>query len=332
MSENSKNIDYVGLAIKYLSGEAEEHERHLLERWMERDESNRKVFESYKKTWDKVEIANDFTTESINKEWEKLEQEIGIIDEKGTGGKIGWLSKGFVRIAASLVFFLAAIAVVYFYLPEIRSHKVASEDASASVELEDGSAVTLNAFSTLKYSPKYGKEERRVSLNGEAFFEVERDEETPFIIEVFDAQVKVLGTSFNISAYEDSTFIQVVVRSGIVEFSTADTALVLHAGDKGVYNTADQTIQLMSNDDVNYLAWKTRTLIFDNLELREIVNIVNKVYRANIRIGDEGIGGCTLSTTFEGQSLEAILEVIESTLDIDSEKQNGEILLKGEGC
>jgi ferric-dicitrate binding protein FerR (iron transport regulator) len=332
MSKEDKNSDHLELIVKYITGEAESFEREKVESWIAEKEENHELLKSYQRVWDKVDVADPFTKDRVQKEWEQLKKEMALSDESIALRTITSKTSRLLRIAAVIVFFIVTIGIAYLYLPRTGGQEIVSAETSTPVEFKDGSEVILNAFSSLEYSKNYGKEERRVHLSGEAFFDIERDEEKPFIIEVFETEVEVLGTSFNIRAYEETGSIQVVVQSGIVKFSTPDTSVVLQAGDRGVYAMDDKMIIKSVNEDVNYLSWKTRKLVFDNMELKDIVEVINKVYHSDIQIGNSELSNCTLSTIFENQSLEGVLEIITSTLDLEFEKAGDQYILKGDGC
>ena len=169
-----------------------------------------------------------------------------------------------------------------------------------------------------------------VSLEGEAFFQVERDVNRPFIIKADGIEVKVLGTSFNIKAYEDTDEIEVTVSSGQVALTKpgdVPESVILKPGNKGVFNRSDHTLAISRDIDRNYLAWKTRSFVFEDQSLVEVVQILNKVYNSSIHVSSDSLKEARITTSFNDQTLDAILNVLSATLDFEVEDDNGKIIL-----
>ena len=166
------------------------------------------------------------------------------------------------------------------------------------------------------------------------FFDVQRDESKPFIISTEYASVEVLGTSFNVSAYEEDREIVVVVTTGKVKVTAVKKGdnVTLEKGDRGVVLKNSGTIEGILNQDVNYLSWKTKQITFEDLTLDEAVKLLEKVYQTNIELSNEALGNCTITADFNNQSIEEVLTVISASLGIEyTETQDG-FELKGDGC
>ena len=142
----------------------------------------------------------------------------------------------------------------------------ADKGDKATVELPDGTNVVLNSASQLSYLNNFGEKVRRVQLNGEAYFKVAPDEKHAFIVQVGDLEVKVLGTTFNVSAYEDAKDITVVLLEGKVGIYTQETSRMMKPGDKIEYNktthqlVATQVIILNGRKEISISRknrWKT---------------------------------------------------------------------------
>ena len=112
----------------------------------------------------------------------------------------------------------------------------AAKGDKATIELPDGTNVVLNSASQLSYLNNFGEKVRRVQLNGEAYFKVAHDEKHAFIVQIGDLEVKVLGTSFNISAYKDDKEITVVLLEGKVGVYAQERSHIMKPGDKIEYN------------------------------------------------------------------------------------------------
>lgn len=253
--------------------------------------------------------------------------------------QISWFNQPAMKVAALVVFALL-LASVGFYMgnhswENLRTAGVIVDDYGISrIELADGSVVTLNRDSKINYPEKFSASAREVEIEGEAFFEVQPDPARPFVIHAGEATIKVLGTSFNVSAYPQNNEIEVVVTSGKVQVSKTKAAtnqqndLILDPGDKGVFATESNELRKIRNDNPNYLAWKTRDLIFDKTSLKEVLEQLNKVYRAQVRTADPELDQLLLTAHFENRPLDFILEVIALTHHLEVTNENGQYVLK----
>lgn len=203
-----------------------------------------------------------------------------------------------------------------------------------SVTLPDGSLVSLNSNTHLSYPKKFGNKTREVTIEGEAFFEVKPNKEKPFIIHAGTAQVKVLGTSFNVRAYPGAREMEVIVRTGKVQVLTQKTAtkqnaeLILTPGDKGTLVHQSHALVKSTNENPNYIAWKTHELVFRATSLNEVIDNLENVYKVNIQLQDPQLGGQLLTAHFNNYSLDFILKVIETTFGLQTSQVDGKYILK----
>jgi len=340
MSDNTDHIDNIDLITKVLAGEANVEEVQLLENWKVADPSNRNLFEEYKRSWESVDNVKELAQIDIDTEWSKLESAIGgsVQDEKVIPISRTQKPSGIARIlkiAAIWLILLLPAGGVYYYFNEMNVERFVAEANSTEGVLPDGSQITLNNNSMLVYEKDYGIENRKVTLEGEAYFNVEPDITKPFIIDAGPVLIEVLGTSFYVNANENSKDIEVIVESGEVNVfkkSNISEKLILEAGSKGIFSKESETLTKTANDDENYLSWKTKKLVFRNKKLNAIVKKLNMVYHSNIVIESKEIKNCRVSGTFDHQTLRQILNVLKATLDIEVNNDGSSIILKGEGC
>jgi len=324
------------LMVRVLSGEATPAEKEKLQLWIDENPDNSQAFDSYKKTWESMEKVRGLTTDDIDSEWNKLESRIDTIDihhHMPVGEQKGIFT--LYRVAAAILFFMIAAFAVYYYLNKTGEQEWVAENISRIVELPDGTKVTLNNHSTLTFGRGFNEKLRNVYLTGEAFFEVVRDEQKPFVIQTDDVKIEVLGTSFNVHAYEANEKVEVVVNTGkVAVYKRGDKKekIILHRGEKGIYVKPSESLTTIVNRDVNYLAWKTKKLVFEDMPLDEVVKTLNKVYQSRIVIKDARMMECPITSTFENQSLDVIMEVLKATLNFETIEKEGNIEISGEGC
>ena len=150
----------------------------------------------------------------------------------------------------------------------------------------DGSDITINKSSTLTYPEKFDQAERRVKLEGEAFFEIERDEAHPFIIELpHENYVRVLGTSFNINTTDDNATTTVYVETGKVEFGTIVDTLILLPGEKAIMDnaTGEAYKEVDEINEVTTSYWINEEIRFDSDELGDVARILSEIYEIDIK-------------------------------------------------
>jgi len=271
--------------------------------------------------------------------WGKVESRIH--DRISSGNTIirKLISNPLYRVAAAIL--VAAVLLVsgyeVFYNP---SETVAVLELTATDQvlntfaLPDGTLVTLNNDTKVFYPKKFGRKTREITIEGEAFFEVKPNKNKPFIIHAGKAQIKVLGTSFSVSAYPETKLVEIIVQTGKVQVMNQMTEalqtdeLILTPGDKGTLVYASKTLQKTINHDPNFLAWKTRNLIFKATSLREVIGNLEKVYKVNIRLADPKLNDLLLTAQFNNYPLDFILKVIETTFKIEVQEINGQYFLK----
>lgn len=190
-------------------------------------------------------------------------------------------------------------------------HVVTAPGQMREVTLPDGTEVTLNVASSLKYNARYGKEAREVWLDGEAFFDVESDAECPFSIHSGMLDVNVTGTSFNVCAYPDDTRTSVTVKSGKVgvAYGDDDIRMNLHPDEEIVINTDDSSVSRNTVTAKDAMAWMKGSLVFRQNTLPEAIRILRRYYPCDIELRDS-TSRVRLSGTHDNKSLESVLESI----------------------
>ncbi|PLX22910.1 MAG: hypothetical protein C0597_01670 [Marinilabiliales bacterium] len=244
---------------------------------------------------------------------------------------IDFKKNNLIRLAAMLIVLLGISVLLKTIVFDSKQLIIAGNDININepFKLADGSIVYLNRNSEISFSKDFGKDNRNLSLKGEAFFEVKRNEELPFRITTLESTVEVLGTSFNIYS-DESEEVKVSVVSGLVAFSISkqDETLMLKAGEQGIYS-ADQTgVRKEKLKDNNFLAWKTGVLKFEETPLQEAIQLIQKYYLREIVFEGEHANFPNLTTTFDNQPLEAVLDELNLLFNTKHEIINDTIIFK----
>ena len=210
----------------------------------------------------------------------------------------------------------------------------------ASYILPDGSRVSLNAGSSITFPEKFDNETRAVVLEGEAFFDIVKNVEQPFIVASAGIKTEVLGTSFNIRAYQGEN-IEVTVATGKVQVGSLDKLssqdngkVLLTANEQAVYNHANGSITQTSVDIRKYLAWHSKELILENTSVKDAILMLEKRFDQKHILSDRKVGNCVIrKARYEKESLETILKGLQSFLDFEYEFNGyNQWIITGQGC
>ena len=150
------------------------------------------------------------------------------------------------------------------------------------VVLPDGTKVWLNSASSLKYPSEFIGNERRVSLTGEAYFEVAKNKEKPFFVSVNNVEVKVLGTHFNIAAYMDDNDVTTTLLEGSVQIKKSNNLSVISPGQQAIVNNNTEAIKVRQADIGKVMAWKNGYFIFYDEDLISIMKKVSRWYDVEV--------------------------------------------------
>jgi transmembrane sensor len=337
LSDN-KNIITDELLAKYFAGNATELETILIESWRQESLENQKYFDGIKLIWEK---SSDQTQNSfdVNLAWNKVK---GRVDSSFGSAKIIELTdknRNFnlvMKIAASVVV-LIGISLAYYTItkqPEteqISEIKIFTTTNTLSDTLPDGTIVFLNKNSMISYNSDFGKTNRTILLNGEAYFEVEHKRENNFTVKANDVIVRDIGTIFNIKTMGTDTT-EVIVSEGSVMMKTPLDSILVIKGNKVKYNRLQKKIIRETNTDINFDAYRSKTIIFDRTEMYKVIEILNEIYNTKIEIENENLKSCKLTVTFKNESIDSILGIIEATFSIKSTKSETGFKLSGNGC
>ncbi len=338
MSQKDSHIDFDKLVSRYLSGELLPGEEKAFLEELKRNPSRKSQVEEYRKIWDSVGSVAEAKSYDMDVEWSRVQPRLpgfGTETAKVPSGKSRTLLYYSYRVAAVLLLGLV-LSFSWFYVSRMAGmERVVARDEAVEVMLEDGTQLIVNRNSVVRYRRKFLAGERRVFLSGEAWFDVARDTSRSFVIEAGEALVEVLGTSFNVNAYKESPLVEITVESGLVALSSKDDQddlIVMKAGSGGTYHKFQKELTLLASSNPNNVSWKTRDLYFDGSSLDEVVTLLNRVYGARLLIADPSLESCEITVNFKDQSLEAILRVLEMTLDLEITSSGNEIRLNGKGC
>ncbi len=331
MNYSVEHID--DLIGKYLAGEAATEEILFVEAWANENEENRKHLQQCKLIFDKSFEAKGLQEFDTDAAWIKMksrlqngERTISFQPQKSSTPLV-W------RVAASIIVILGIGFFAYQMINGSRnkSMEVVSQKETKSDTLPDGSGVFLNKKTELAYTFDKKEKSHVVKLKGEAYFNIQHEDDKKFIIDAAGVFIRDIGTSFNVKAYPEDNTVEVVVEEGKIMFYTdTDSGIYLSAKGKGIYNKTTKTFTIEQPEE-NVLAYKTKFFSFSNTDLRTAVDALNNVYDKKIVLG-ENLSNCRLTVSFNQEDIDEIAAVMAETLGLTLTNSATEIRLEGQGC
>lgn len=322
------------LITAYIAGELNPSTAKQVESWIAKNEENNKFYSTILSTWELTAKIKP-TPVVVNKEvaWEQVKTKLNTNDQKvieiprSSNRKLYW------SIAAMVVALVGIFSIIQIFNSSPINQTTFAKNEVLSVGLEDGSAVTLNKNSVLSNPATFSENERRVALTGEAFFEIARDEEKPFIIDLpSETFVKVLGTSFNIKANQGDSVTTVFVKTGKVEFGTSSNSIILLPGEQGEYHHQTKDLVKINGSSVGAAAtlWLDGEVDLDHVPLFELVELLNDVYpEAEIKLGCSDARNTLINSTLEkDKSLDDFLRIVVSVHGLSYQKEVDETKTK----
>lgn len=313
------------LLARYLSGEADPAERQALEAWAAADPANAAELEGMRAIWDLG--AEAFTPEvDVDKAWTRLDARIAeaeggarVIPLQRTRSITRWL-------AAAAVLTGLFVGVRYWY--QQRPEELMAANEHVRTVLQDNSSVVLSPGSRVHVRMK---DERHINLHGEAYFEVQRDEERPFVVETENVTVTVLGTAFEVSAFDTSSSVLVRVLHGKVRVVAEGDSVILQAGGFARYNKAAHMLERLPAPPAEVFG--ERIIQFQEAPMSTVVEQLEKLFKVKVELANDGVKRCTLTATFEDEPIDYILRVIADTYRLTlTQGAPGTYVLDGEGC
>ncbi len=339
--KNSEEANW-NLITKYLSGNCSDNEKEELNLWLKADRTNLEYFNSLKTIWQESKLHSLEWDE--NEAWKKIDERIRKYKElqhsrskiyytlaSAAGKVIGSGSPPFNLLRTAAVLVILVTAVFLLTNKSVKYENTKGETAlleSASkrgeikkVFLPDGTVITLNFSSKLNYPPKFAKN-REVYLEGEAFFDVAHNPDKPFIVHLNSADIKVLGTKFNVKGRPEQKNLQVVVETGKVSFSSRkdngnNTEVILTKNQMSTMEIGEKPIPPVSVDTRVQTAWLTGQLLFNKTPLKEVIAELERKYDVSITVTDNSYLTRLLTASFKDEPLETIIKTVGRALDLN---------------
>ncbi len=311
------------LMAKKLAKETSSQEEAQLQDWLEAAADNKKAFNELNAIWQQVE--KDTLEVDVDAAWQKVNNK--------TQTKVFTLfgATTYKIAAAAALFALLGFWAFNSLMSTTTTISTAANEIK-KISLPDGSTVWLHEYSELSYNNKLKGSKRNLSLKGLAFFDVKRDEQRPFIISTPKSEVRVLGTSFEVNAFERDTFERVTVKTGKVKFENkSGEALELTANEEGIFTKSGNVTETVVNAE-ELVSWHTNKLTFNNETMDKVANKIARYYHVKVKFNNQDIANCHFTGSFENPKMNQVLDAISKALQITYVHQANHVTLSGQGC
>jgi ferric-dicitrate binding protein FerR (iron transport regulator) len=332
MSNNHISED---LIARYLAGEVTSGEADQVNDWIAESEENRIEFERYQEIW-ALSSQIDSPKIDVDKAWLKaklrMQEEVpNRIIPLNVKTRFPWL-----RIAAVFTGILGLATWLILTNGSSDFIEYASNDKTLDIYLPDSSHVILSPNSKYRFdNSSYGDKSRTSFLEGEALFDVRKNPDSPFIIELEQSQVEVLGTSFLVHEASNHQEVTVSVVTGRVKLSDKkekENSVILIHDQSGTWHANQPSIDVDSINTVKLNYTLHKTIIFEQTKLSEVCLALQAIFGRDIELKNPFLNDCMLTATFKDQSITEILEIIAGTFSLEIISNDRGFELDGKGC
>jgi len=339
-----KNNNEWELILKYLDNSLSPAEKEKLHEWIQSDQQNRKTLQNIQHIWHTPEI--DLPEPFIELAWQKCKHAAGIeadsapqntplqLPEKNSFIlRNNWNKKLWRYAAVILVLILIPFIFSLFTEPPSLKELHVQKAQKMEVTLSDGTRITLDAGSILRYPEVFNAQTRQIYLNGEGYFDVTPNPDLPFIIKTNNAMIRVLGTKFNVRAWQRNRNprVTVAVLEGNVSLRAENQP---HASEK-VIISAGQVSELIPNeaptlprpaDIQKYISWMEREMHFENAPLGEVLDQLERWYNQEILLPDSTLGNGRVTLYVEDKPLTETLQIIAMMNNLSFREEDHKII------
>lgn len=271
---------------------------------------------------DFLESEQQVKTKNLKQILNQVHHQIRLIESDRKQRRSYQIGKWISRVAATLFLPLLIFSGLQLYRSvnnegqQAYVNIVAPVGARVKFELPDGTHGTLNSNSKLSYASLF-KENRKVKIQGEAYFDVAHDQAHPFVIEANKNEIKVVGTKFTVSASKHDQSTGVVLEEGKVTFTSPYLKNAVHILPGHRLVEKDGQVNYSKVETWKYTAWKDGKLVFRNDSMNELADQISKWYNVDVEVKSNLIADYTFRGVFQDESLEEVLRLLKMTSPID---------------
>lgn len=276
------------LIWKYITGALSEDEKLKTLQWIRQDKERMQIYHRLKRNFALTGTSHHLAEDTVDRLYHDMWKKVKVVPMR--------TKRYLLEAAKYAAVALVTLTVGWFLFSSDKTsdcNMLTSMETlpgqSSKVNLPDGTVVWLNSESKLTYSTQFGTgTDRDVRLQGEAYFDVTRNEAQPFRVFTEEVVVKVLGTSFNVEAYEGEDVVTTLVEGKVELNNQAGVKLAdLQASQQAIFSASNSKMKLQKVDTEFYASWKDGYITFNNIRLEEIAHKLERFYNVDIEFGSE---------------------------------------------
>lgn len=319
-NKNNNKIDE--LIAQYFAEGLNEEELVSLNGWLNESEANKKHFNQLQEIWASVQNTDNQAFFDKEKAYNYFKSRVNAAGTAQPKNKVSIFTK-MQRIAAVALLFILCGGAGYWISSNVQNKQYANMSVEApfgskvKLFLPDGTLVWLNAGSSIEYSQGFGIKDRKLKLNGEAYFEVVRNEKKTFEVTANNLTVSVLGTKFNFRDYMDEDAACVTLLKGKVNVKNGKNGeeLSLNPDQQVAYNKKTVTAEVINVKAKRASEWTNGVIFFDEEELPDIARELERLYNVQISIKNEALNNYRFYGSFyrTDQTIQEVMDILAST-------------------
>lgn len=327
---------FLHLLTKEIGGNISADERQLLQNELQENDIFRRVHTEIHRfmTSDSDRSGID-VDEKLEEVWNRINAGEKIVEITPPVRKMRlWM---WTKVAATVALFVGLGWMTFSLLPSdnLYSETIVADAYNRYVMLDDGTQVWLNAHSEIAYNKNFGKDNRKIKLTGQAFFDVAHLPEVPLTVTANDVDVMVKGTAFNVNALQSD--VEIALLRGLVAVRDKRqkdaSEILLHPHQKirmgqNIEATTIRTITQMNDTIINETQWMNNTLVFKKEKLENIAKLLENRFGVKIEIQTTALREQRFTGVIRDQSLEEIIEALKQSFPFAYEIKNTNIIIK----
>lgn len=239
-----------------------------------------------------------------------------------------------LKNAAAIALVLITTGSIFYAIrsnksePTYYSSVEAMRGQKSNITLPDGTKVILNSESTLKYNTDFNQKSREIALDGEAFFEVAKNTNLPFVVEVGNLSIKAVGTAFNVRAYSNENIVSTTLTEGKVSVKTPYETMDLIPNERMEFSRDEKKLEKIQLENAKLsLGWLNDQLSFENTTLAVVASNLSRIYNIEIELSSESIKQQRFTGIISNNSLQSVLRILSLTSPIRYTIKDNKVIL-----
>ncbi|MBK5722188.1 FecR family protein [Dysgonomonas sp. Marseille-P4677] len=321
------------LAISYFEGRISLEDESILFDFISQSDNNTKLLKEWERNW-MLTLNEEY---SFGSEWNSLQAKIetrkAVAPILKPKAKLISIYRKIAAVAAIVIITVASTLIINNIsspAQENRAFIVETPNGEKSrVILPDGSIVWLNSTSRISYNSQFGSSDRNVILDGEAYFEVAKKEDLPFVVTTSDYDIVVKGTKFNVSSYHDDMKITTTLMEGKVDIVRNNKVLNMNPGESVQLDIKTDKFSKTLVNPEQYKSWIANKIEYDAIPLEELLNRLSRQYNVNIHLQTNQTKTRVLNISIKNdESIEEILQGLDQVTPMNIEYKGQDIYIK----